>query len=121
MSKSEPMGKTIETASSKRLGHTNHKIPTSAATILVVDDHMPSRQFLTSLLGYQGYRVLEASDGLQGLQIVRAERPDLIVSDILMPTMDGYEFVRQLRNDPDISRTKVVFCTAMYRTDQARA
>ena len=120
MSKSEAMGKTIETALSKRLEHPQRKTATSAATILVVDDHMPSRQFLTSLLGYQGYRVLEAADGLQGLQIARAERPDLIVSDILMPTMDGYEFVRQLRNDRDISGTKVVFCTAMYRTDQAR-
>jgi len=94
---------------------------TTAATILVVDDHAPSRQFLSTLLGYEKYRVLEASDGMAALAIARAERPDLILSDVLMPTMDGYEFVRQLRNDPLISRTKVVFCTAVYHVEQARA
>jgi PAS domain S-box-containing protein len=93
----------------------------TTATILVVDDHAPSRQFLTTLLAYQKYRLLEASDGMEALAVARAEKPDLILSDVLMPTMDGYEFVRQLRNDPLISRTKVVFCTAVYHVEQARA
>jgi PAS domain S-box-containing protein len=91
-----------------------------AVTILVVDDHAPSRQFLTALLSYKNYRLLEASDGMEALAIARAERPDLILSDVLMPTMDGYEFVRQLRNDPLISRTTVVFCIAVYHVEQAR-
>jgi CheY-like chemotaxis protein len=91
------------------------------ATILVVDDHAPSRQFLTTLLGYKGHRLLEASDGMEALAVARAEQPDLILSDVLMPTMDGYEFVRQLRKDPLISRTKVIFCTAVYHVAQARA
>ncbi len=91
------------------------------ATILVVDDHAPSRQFLTTLLGYEKYRVLEASDGMEALAVARAEKPDLILSDVLMPTMDGYEFVRQLRNDSVVSRTKVIFCTAVYHVEQARA
>ena len=115
------MTKAVETTPTEQLGPPDSKGTTPAATIMIVDDHGPSRQFLASLLGYQGYRVLEASDGLQGLEMARAGRPDLIVSDIMMPTMDGYEFVRQLRNDPNISQTKVVFCTALYRTDQARA
>ena len=92
-----------------------------AATILVVDDHAPSRQFLTTLLTYKGHRILEASDGMEALAIARAEQPDLILSDVLMPTMDGYEFVRHLRNDPLISRTKVIFCTAVYHVEQTRA
>jgi DNA-binding NarL/FixJ family response regulator len=58
---------------------------------------------------------------MEALAVARAEKPDLILSDVLMPTMDGYEFVRQLRNDPLISRTKVVFCTAVYHVEQARA
>ena len=49
----------------------------SAATILVVDDHAPSRQFLTTLLTYEGHRILEASDGLEALAMARAEQPDL--------------------------------------------
>jgi PAS domain S-box-containing protein len=91
------------------------------ATILVVDDHAPSRQFLTSLLTYKGHRLLEASDGAEALARVRRERPDLVISDILMPTMDGYEFVRHLRADPTIAATKVVFATATYHVKEALA
>jgi len=97
------------------------KAAISAATILVVDDHAPSRQFLTSLLTYKGHRLLEASDGAEALARVRVERPDLVISDILMPTMDGYEFVRQLRADLRIAATKVVFTTATYHVREALA
>jgi two-component system cell cycle sensor histidine kinase/response regulator CckA len=75
------------------------------ATILVVDDCATNREFLVKLLGYQQHRLLEASDGAEALMQVRAHRPDLVITDILMPTMDGYEFVRQLRADPAIAAT----------------
>lgn len=81
----------------------------------------PSRQFLTTLLSYEKYRLLEASDDIEARDIARVERPDLILSDVLMPTMDGYEFVRQLRNHPLLSRTKVGLCTAVYHVEQSRA
>jgi CheY-like chemotaxis protein len=84
------------------------------ATILIADDHTANRHFLVTLLGYRQHRLLEAADGQEALRLARAERPDLIISDILMPTMDGFEFVRQLRNDPAIGQTPVVFCTAHY-------
>ncbi len=99
----------------ERVAASEKRTAIPAATILVVDDHAPTRQFLMTLLGYKGHRLLEASDGVEALAIARAESPDLILSDVLMPTMDGYEFVRQLRNDPSISRTKVVFCN--WRTN----
>lgn len=70
------------------------------ATILVADDRPTNRQFLVTLLGYVGHRVLEASDGLEALEVVRAEPPDLMIVDIVMPRMDGVEFVRELRRDP---------------------
>jgi len=89
------------------------------ARILVVDDHAPSRSFLVNLLGYKGHHLLEADDGAEALKQVRLVRPDLVISDILMPTMDGYEFVRFLRAEPEISRTKVVFCTATYHVKEA--
>ena len=94
---------------------------TIPATILAVDDHAPSRRYLTTLLGYGNYRILEASDGADALAIARAERPDLILPDILMPMRDSYEFVRQLRDDPRILQTKVIFCTDVYHVEQARA
>src|SRR5712692_2785761 len=67
---------------------------TTMATILIVDDRPANREFLVTLLGYAGHRLLEAANGEGGLAVARAARPDIIITDILMPTMDGYEFVR---------------------------
>ncbi len=89
------------------------------AKILIVDDHPANRDFLVTLLEYGGFALLEAADGAEGLAIARAERPDLIITDILMPTMDGFEFVRQLRADSAIEKTPVIFCTAQYHGPQA--
>jgi CheY-like chemotaxis protein len=79
------------------------------ASILIVDDRPTNRQFLLTLLGYTSHRLLEAADGAQALEIVRAERPDLVITDILMPTMDGYAFVKQLRGESAIAATPVIF------------
>ncbi|HLY55939.1 MAG TPA: response regulator, partial [Stellaceae bacterium] len=59
------------------------------ATILVVDDLAANREVLVSLLRYKGHRLLEAEDGSQGLAAALAERPDLVITDVLMPVMDG--------------------------------
>ncbi|MBX3622014.1 MAG: response regulator [Rhizobacter sp.] len=90
------------------------------ALVLVVDDQAPNRALIATLLGYAGHRVSEAADGAEALAQVRAERPDLVICDILMPTMDGYEFVRQLRADTAIAATEVVFCTATFMENEAR-
>jgi CheY-like chemotaxis protein len=90
------------------------------ATILVLDDRRSNRAFLVELLGYAGYALLEASDGGEALTLVRRERPDLVIADILMPRMDGYEFVRQLRSDPAIAATPVILYTATYEKRAAR-
>ena len=91
------------------------------ATILIVDDRPTNRQFLLTLLGYSDHRLLEAANGADALERVRAERPDLVITDILMPTMDGYEFVRHLRADPDLAPMPVIFYTATYSEPQAKA
>jgi PAS domain S-box-containing protein len=91
------------------------------ATILAVDDDPFNRELLVTLLGYQKHRLLEASDGAEALALVRAHQPDLVITDILMPTMDGYEFVRQLRADPAIATTAVVFFTAHYHKNEAES
>src|SRR2546425_9808084 len=90
------------------------------AKILVVDDRRISRQFLQTLLGYSNHQVLEAADGAEALALARAERPDLVITDIVMPTMDGYEFVQRLRADPTIAQTPVIFYTATYRDSEAK-
>src|SRR6185503_5480141 len=90
-------------------------------TILVVDDRQITRELLKTLLSYHDNRVLEASDGAEALKLIKAEPPDLIISDILMPTMDGYEFVRQMRADPASANIPVIFNTAHYLDREAKA
>ncbi|TFW31730.1 response regulator, partial [Massilia horti] len=84
------------------------------ATILVVDDRPSNREFLLTLLGFTGHHLLQARDGAEALTLVRAERPDLIITDLLMPTMDGYEFVQRLRADPELAATRVIFYSAVF-------
>jgi diguanylate cyclase (GGDEF)-like protein/PAS domain S-box-containing protein len=90
------------------------------ATILIVDDLPLNRRFLSVVLGFGGYRLLEAADGMAALEMVRAEKPDLIITDILMPNMDGFEFVVHLHEDASIADIPVVFYTATYREREAK-
>lgn len=90
------------------------------ATILVVDDRATNRDLIVTLLKYKGHRALEAADGAEGLALARSQHPELVISDILMPTMDGYELVRQLRADRELAETKVIFYTAHYHEREAR-
>jgi CheY-like chemotaxis protein len=89
------------------------------AKILVVDDNVSNRKLVLALLRYEGHDTAEAVDGGDGLAAARVCRPDLVISDILMPSMDGYEFVRQLRADPDLASTSVIFYTAHYHELEA--
>lgn len=91
------------------------------AVILIVDDGAANREYLAALLSYGDHRLLQAADGAEGLEIAKTERPDLVIADILMPTMDGYELVRQMRLDPAVASTPVIFCTAHYHEREARA
>ena len=80
-----------------------------AARVLVVDDEPPAVELLTDMLGSQGYRVLSASDGRRGIEVARAERPDLIVLDLLMPGATGFEVVRELRMHPESREIPIHF------------
>ena len=89
--------------------------------ILAIDDRPINRQFLASLLGYGGHNVLEASDGEEALGIVRQSHPDLVITDIKMPKMDGYEFVDRLRREAGNAATPVIFYTALFHEREAHA
>lgn len=89
-------------------------------TILVVDDHPTNRDLLVTLLGYRNYQVLAVSSGIEGLALARAEQPDLIIADILMPTMDGFELARQIRADSTLAQTPIIFYTATFLEREAR-
>jgi diguanylate cyclase (GGDEF)-like protein len=84
------------------------------ATILIIDTHTADRQLFVTLLGSFGHRMLEANDGIQALELAKAELPDLIITDIVMPGMDGFTLVRRLRTEPLLAGVPVIFQTAHY-------
>lgn len=89
------------------------------ARILVVDDRSSNRHYLRVVLAGFGHEVIEAADGAQALVRTREQKPHLVITDLLMPVMSGFEFVNQLRSDPDIAATPVIFYTATYRSTEA--
>ncbi len=95
------------------------KIPRSksaspVATVLVVEDNLSCLEYLATLLRYRNYHVLEATNAVDGLKTALVFRPDLIITDVVMPDCDGYEFVRRLRADPAIQAIPIIFWTATY-------
>jgi len=90
------------------------------ATILTVDDRAIDREFLATLLGYVGYDVLQASDGEEALQVVQSRHPDLVITDLQLPTMGAAEFADRVHDDPQIAGTPIIFYTATYRVTEAR-
>jgi DNA-binding response OmpR family regulator len=81
------------------------------ARILVVDDNHSVVKLLELLLQREGYVVLTAFDGMDGLQKAGQEKPDLIILDVVMPGIEGYEVCRHLQADPNTANIPVIFLT----------
>jgi PAS domain S-box-containing protein len=88
-----------------------------SATILVVDDMVANRETLCELLNTEDYRLIEAADGATALRLATETPPDLVLLDVVMPGMDGYEVCRRLRADPRLAEVPVIIVTAL--DDQA--
>src|SRR5436853_1690892 len=90
------------------------------ATIVIVGEEIIHHR-LATLLGDHGHRVLEAADSGQALEIVRAEKPDLVLADILIGNTGGCQLVQSLRAEAGPARPRLVFLTAAYMETEARA
>ncbi|MDD4102148.1 MAG: response regulator [Kiritimatiellae bacterium] len=88
--------------------------------ILVVDDNQDNLYLLRSLLGNNGYELAEAFNGADALTKARENTPDLIITDILMPVMDGFTFCRECKKDPNLNNVPIIFYTATYTDDRDR-
>lgn len=86
--------------------------PRIGQTVLLVEDNEDNRIIYTTMLRHVGYDVLEAQDGVQAIALARSERPDLILMDISIPEIDGWEATRILRRDPATSAIPIVALTA---------
>ncbi|HJU16406.1 MAG TPA: PAS domain-containing protein [Stellaceae bacterium] len=101
------------------------QIPASAAaegeraTVLIADDNADMRDYLRRLLGVR-YRVRAAANGAEALAALRAELPDLLLSDVMMPRMDGYALLRAVRADPDLAGLPVILLSARAGEEASR-
>ncbi len=82
--------------------------------ILIVDDIKENRLLLRKIIESMDYNVQEAANGKEGLEIARLHKPDLIISDILMPVMDGFQLCRKVKADNELKNTPFIFYTATY-------
>jgi twitching motility two-component system response regulator PilH len=82
------------------------------STILIVEDSIVQREMMTDLLKASGLEVTHASDGAEALEAIHKAPPDLVVLDIVMPRMNGYELCRRLKSDPKTQNVPVVICSS---------
>ncbi len=88
-----------------------------SAKILIIDDDLDTLKLVGVMLQRQGYEISAAADGRQGLAKAFAEKPDIILLDVMMPEMDGYEVARQLRKNPATQSTPILMFTAKTQLD----
>ncbi|NLS76709.1 MAG: hybrid sensor histidine kinase/response regulator [Chloroflexi bacterium] len=91
------------------------------AKILLVEDDLPMQEGIRDVLELGGYRVVTATNGSEGLAALARETPDLVISDIMMPRMDGLEFCRRVRQEPRWASLPFVFLTAKGQKTDVRA
>lgn len=99
---------------------TDDQKPFSNALIVVIDDEVTQRLITRDTLEQEGFRVEEAPNGEDGLRLIRDLRPDLVLLDIMMPGIDGFEVCRQLRADPTTCHTPVIIVTGREDTADIR-
>jgi two-component system, cell cycle response regulator DivK len=93
---------------------------TARPAVLVIEDYSDTRDVLSELLRKQGYKVITAEDGLEGLLKATAFCPDLILMDLSLPEMDGVEVARRIHRQPKLSHTPI-FVVSAYLTDAVKA
>ncbi|KAF0248552.1 MAG: histidine kinase [bacterium] len=87
------------------------------ATILVVDDDQDSREYLALCFSHLNYQVIQANNGQQALALAKSVKPDVIVLDIVMPDLDGYQVCRKLKDDEKTEHIPVVLITVLHKLE----
>ncbi len=85
--------------------------------VLIVDDEPHIVTSLRFLMQQAGLEIITCDDGLMALDVIRKQRPQLVLLDVMLPTMDGLQVLKALRDDPDTSHIKIIMLTAKGRAD----
>jgi CheY-like chemotaxis protein len=83
--------------------------------ILIIDDDRVTLTMLEMILSRHGYQVLSAKDGAEGLELAAKEKPDAVISDMLIPKIHGLELCTKIKQDPQLKDIKVILMTAVYK------
>jgi len=84
----------------------------SLKKVLVVEDDQDNREMIIKVLKHNGYQVIDAVDGQEAIEKAKAEKPDLILLDLYLPKMDGYEATRRIKGDRDLRNIPIIALTA---------
>ena len=87
------------------------------STVLIVDDNATARETLVAILEGEGYDLQQAKDGIQALTVLKQIQPDLILLDVMMPAMDGFEVCRRIRATPQLAEVPIILLTALDDRD----
>lgn len=85
---------------------------TTKSRVLIVDDEPNILVVLEFLLNKEGYQVLKAANGIEALEIIEKEQPAIVVLDVMMPEMDGFEVAKKIRENPNYQNIRIIFLTA---------
>ena len=88
--------------------------------ILLVDDEPDNRYLMAEVIDLAGAEVLQAENGQEALEMLQQAAPDIILLDIAMPVLDGWEFRRQLRSDPAMDHIPIIVCSALAMSEEKR-
>ena len=86
--------------------------------VLIIDDAVHIRHLISRMLEHANFVTLEAGNGLQGLQLLKEQKPDVVTCDISMPLMDGYEFLLAAKEDPETRHIPVIVVTAVGQEEE---
>lgn len=89
--------------------------------VLVVDDEEMTRKLLRLMLERDGFVIVEAEDGLEALEIINREMPDIIIMDVMMPNMDGFSACQALRSKPETAEIPIILLSARAQAEAIRA
>ncbi len=86
--------------------------------VLIIDDAVHIRHLIARMLEHANFVTLEAGNGLQGLEVLKEQKPDVVTCDISMPVMDGYEFLLEAKADPETQNTPIIIITAIGQEEE---
>lgn len=89
----------------------------ASPTILVVDDDQDAREYLVTCFTHLNYQTIQASNGLEALELAKSDQPDVIVLDVVMPGLDGYQVCRRLKDDQNTSHIPIILITVLRKLE----